>query len=60
MLSVSVLFSNECKIDEICIVLNDDFSMETLSVLQKAKAIAQKENSNIGKFQASCRLDVKY
>jgi hypothetical protein len=43
---LSVLFSNERKIDEICIV-NDDFSMETLSVLQKAKAVAQKENSNI-------------
>ena len=43
---LSVLFSNERKIDEICIV-NDDFSMEALSVLQKAKAVAQKENSNI-------------
>ena len=51
---LSVLFSNERKIDEICIVLNDDFSMETLSVLQKAKAVAQKENSNIEDLNWSC------
>ena len=50
---LSVLFSNERKIDEICIV-NDDFSMETLSVLQKAKAVAQKENSNIEDLNWNC------